>query len=156
DSRLKRYSWITPDYILGTRMDHPLAVHSHLSFGSCWQGITFSPSTRAMVFPRAVDLEAEGGWQMAADVGMRSLQEGQVLITQQTRGGVALINPDWFPRAVLDSKPFGVYFYPEIDRVEEENGWIFAQAGNAYVAVRVVKGVYQTSVDAQSESKEWV
>lgn len=38
----------------------------------------------------------------------------------------------------------------------EENGWIFAEEGNAFVAVRPVKGVYQTSVDAQSESKEWV
>ncbi|MCP4398175.1 MAG: hypothetical protein GY801_12870, partial [bacterium] len=30
-ARFLRYSWVTPDYVLGTQMDHPGAVHSHLS-----------------------------------------------------------------------------------------------------------------------------
>jgi hypothetical protein len=78
------------------------------------------------------------------------------LITQQNRGGVTVVNPEWFPRSAQDSRPFGIYFSPDLDRLVEENGWIFAEEGNAFVAVRPVKGVYQTSVDAQSESKEWV
>jgi len=156
DSRLKRYSWVTPEFILGTRMDHPLAVHSHLSYNSVFQGIIFNTSSRATIFPRGVVVSGTGPWKMDHEVTARSVQDGPVLITQQTRGGVTVINPDWFPRGAQDSRPFGIYFSPELDRVAEENGWIFAEEGNAFVAVRPVKGVYQTSVDAQSESKEWV
>jgi hypothetical protein len=156
DSRLKRYSWVTPDYILGTRLDHPLAVHSHLSYASVWQGVVFNTSAQAMIFPRGVAIGADKTWKLDHQVTTRSLQDGPILITQQNRGGVTVINPDWFPRDVQDSQPFGVYFSPALDRLEEENGWIFAGAGDAYVAVRPVKGRYQTSVDAQSESKDWL
>jgi hypothetical protein len=156
ESRLKRYSWVTPEFILGTRMDHPLAVHSHLSYGSVYQGIIFNTSSRAMIFPRAVEMKGTEPWKMDHEVTARSVQDGPVLITQQNRGGVTVVNPEWFPRSAQDSRPFGIYFSPDLDRLVEENGWIFAEEGNAFVAVRPVKGVYQTSVDAQSESKEWV
>lgn len=156
DSRLKRYSWVTPEFILGTRMDHPLAVHSHLSSGSCWEGIIFPTSTRAMIFPRAIEVTKNGTWRMEAEGTTRSFQSGPVLITQQSRGGVTVINPDWFPRAVQDSKPFGVYLGTGHDRLEEEQGWIFVEAGDAFLGVRPVSGRYQVSVDAGSGNKDWV
>jgi len=156
ESRLHRYSWVAPEFILGTRMDHPLAVHSHLSPANVSQGIIFATSPKAMIFPRGVKIGADEKWSMNAEIDARSVQAGSVLITQQVRGGLTVINPDWFPRSSKDSQPFGLYFSGELDRLEDENGWIFAEEGDAYVAVRVVKGVYQTSVDAQSENTEWL
>ena len=155
DSRLLRYSWVTPDYVLGTQMDHPLAIHSHLSAASRAHGMIFSTSLRAMVFPRDVEVRPNGAWSMGADAMYRSLQSGPVLITQQSRGFTA-VSPEWFPSLNHDSKPYGVYFSPGLGRIMEELGWVFVEEGNAYLAVRVASGVYQVSVDANSHNKEWV
>ena len=155
DSRLLRYSWVTPSYILGTQMDHPLAVHSHLSHAGRAHGLIFATSSRAMVFPRDVVALPNGEWRMGADAFFRSLQHGPVLITQQSRGFTS-VSPEWFPMTSNDSKPYGVYFSPGLSRVEEENGWVFVEEGNAYVAVRIVSGVYQVSIDADSDNKEWL
>jgi hypothetical protein len=140
DSRLVRYSWVTPDYILGTQMDHPAAIHSHLSPAGRWQGITFSALPHAMVFPRAVDLSNSENWKMVEHT-YRSVQHENVLITQQSRGWFQ-VDPEWFPMKNMDSMPFGVYFADMLEYCEEENGWIFARCGNAYVAVKVVIGNY--------------
>ncbi len=155
DSRLLRTSWVTPDYILGTQMDHPLAIHSHLSHAGRAQGMTFATSSRAMVFPRDVDVRPDGTWRMGADAMYRSLQQGPVLITQQSRGFTA-VSPEWFPMLPADSKPYGVYFSSGLGRIVEERGWVFVEEGNAYLAVRVASGVYQVSVDANTGNKDWV
>ena len=47
DSRTVRYSWVTPDYVLGTRMDHPDALYHHL--GGAAEGITFSTTPGAVI-----------------------------------------------------------------------------------------------------------
>jgi len=155
DSRLLRYSWVTPSFILGTQMDHPLAVHSHLSHAGRAHGLIFSTSARAMVFPRDVIVLPNGKWRMGADAFFRSVQQGPVLITQQSRGFTS-VSPEWFPMTSNDSKPYGVYFSPGLGHVEEENGWVFVKEGNAYLAVRIASGVYQVSVDADSDNKEWL
>jgi hypothetical protein len=136
-------------------MDHPLAIHSHLSAAGRAQGMTFSTSLRAMVFPRDIDVRPNGAWRMGADAMYRSLQHGPVLITQQSRGFTA-VSPEWFPSLSHDSRPYGVYFSPGLGRIEEQQGWVFVEEGNAYLALRVASGAYQVSVDAKSDNKEWV
>ena len=137
-SRFLRYSWVTPDYILGTQMDHPAAVHSHLSCQARWQGITFNTGTNMRIFPRDVIEEKEGKWKMGLESFYRSAQWRTVLVTQQARGW-SQVNPEWFPKKDMASRDFGIYFSTGLDRVEEKAGWIFVQEGNTYVAIKVIR-----------------
>lgn len=144
ESRLLRYSWVTPDYILGTQMDHPGAVHSHLSSQNRWQGMTFASSHTTTVAPCSIDRDNPERWNQAGrdSVPMyRSLQEGNILITQQARRWIQQ-NPDWYPAKVNSDRPYGVRFNGDFDEIVEQEGWIFARVGNAYAGVRPVKGAY--------------
>jgi len=152
DSRLLRYSWVTPDYILGSQMDHPLAIQSHLSPSARWHGMIFSDSFK-LVFPRAVaQRKGDGKWvSNGRGTPYHALQSGPVLITQQTRG-FTIVNPEWFPGGQSGkSDPYGVYLSPDLGHVEEDQGWVFVEEGNAYLAIRVLSGNYQATVDTSSE-----
>jgi len=140
ESRFVRYSWVTPDYILGTQMDHPLALHSHLSPASRWQGMVFSTSPNKRVFPCALDVSNDDKWKVPKNnVYYRSVQHEKVLITQQCRRWNE-VNPEWFPLNDCSSLPYGIYFSPGLDEIVEKDGWVFVSEGNAYLAVRVILG----------------
>ena len=132
ESRFLKYSWVTPDYILGTQMDHPDAVHNHLSAAGRWHGMitSASPDARVVFTAGPKDLE----------LMMQTVQHRHVLIAQQARRWTQ-INPDWYPARDQYSKPVEVWLGSAWDHVEEKDGWVFARAGNAYAAVRVV-GAY--------------
>jgi hypothetical protein len=150
-SRLLRYSWVTPDYILGTQMDHPAAVHSHLSIDRRMQSMMFAGAPDCVVQPGPLvsgtastligaatfDERDSASWRMGTDHVFRSVQHRNVLITQQARN-LQRVSPEWFPDYELLAKPYGILFRGEFDRREEKEGWIFVAKGNAYLAVRVV------------------
>lgn len=156
ESRLLRYSWVTPDYVLGSQMDYPLAVHSHLSPAARWHGIIFSTSPDAMVFPRALKETKDGGWApLGKGAPYRCVQDGPVLISQQTLG-FTIVNPEWFPGGQgQESFPYGIYLSPGLDQVEEEQGWVFVKEGNAYLAIRVLSGNFQASVDTSTDTSPY-
>ena len=120
DSRLVRYSWVTPDYVMGTRMDHPDALYHHL--GGAAEGITFSTGPKATI--------VWGGHHMAVQ------HRGVALV--QAKKSIRMQNPDWFPGYVFTPTAPTISFGPDIDRLEEQDGWVFVQEGNAYVGFRFV------------------
>lgn len=150
-SRFLRYSWVTPDYIMGTQMDHPAAVHSHLSISRRHHSIIFAGDPWCRVIPGPIHSGEEGrfigtstidetdpdSWKMGADHTYRSVQHRDVLITQQARN-MTRVSPEWFPDYTMGNKAYGVFFDGKFDQFEEEGGWIFLAKGNAYMAVRVV------------------
>lgn len=140
ESRFVRYSWVTPDYILGSQMDHPGAVHSHLSNASRWQGMIFKGDSGVRVYPAAVS-EDEAGQFEESSTYYRCLQDEKVMLVQQSRSWTQ-VNPDWFPAPSRSVKPVAVYFGGALDRIEEKDGWIFVEHGDAYLAVKVVIGEY--------------
>lgn len=142
ESRFLRYSWVTPDYILGTQMDHPAAVHSHLSAAARWQGMSFSSSFTASVSPAGIITENENTWEREKHSYYRSAQHENVLITQQNRRWFQQ-NPDWYPTYDIYDRNFGVQFAGKFDQVDEREGWIFVQNGDAYLAVRPLMGEYE-------------
>lgn len=143
EHRMFRYTWITPHSIMGAQMDHPLAVHSHLSPASRSYGINFSNHPDARIFPHGVRQTAEDDWQIVPRGGpmYRAVQHEHVLISQQSRGYIK-VSPDWFPTRSLAPIPIGVYFSSDIDSIVEKDGWIFAQSGSGFAAVRIVEGEY--------------
>ncbi len=138
ESRLLHYCWVTPDYIIGTQMDHPGAVHCHLSAANRTQGIIFSTSPEARIFPRDLEQSEDGKWKISKNSFYRSVQHKDVLITQQAKGWFAR-HPDWFPSPPKPvNLPFGVYMSKSIEKKGEKDGWIFLQEGNSFIAVNVI------------------
>ena len=139
ESRFLKYSWVTPDYILGTQMDHPDAVYNHLSAAGRWHGLITSASPEARVVftggPPASGPVRPGAADM--ELMLSTVQDRNVLIVQQARRWTQ-INPDWYPARDQYNKPVEVWLGSAWDAVEEQSGWVFARAANAYAAVRVV------------------
>lgn len=171
ESRLLKYSWITPDYVLGTQMDHPLAVHNHLSAHGRWQGlITPDPSSRIVTvslekFPGKTD----PGNEYSMEQMFHSAQSKQVLITQQKRRWTQ-INPDWFPSYPhIFEVDFGVFIGTGWETREEKEGWLFLEQDKTYAAIRILrvktdpdplafaKGTdrYEHHVELEEESYSW-
>ena len=141
ESRFLRYSWITPDYILGCQMDHPLAIHSHLSIQNRWQGIIFKGEGGPRVFPTPMKFDKEGQLKPYGDGYTRCVQDENVLIVQQSRN-FTVLNPDWYPSKSRANLEYGVHFGSKLDRIVEQEGWIFVEHGDAFLAVKPVMGEY--------------
>lgn len=137
ESRFVRYSWITPDYIMGCQMDHPAAVHSHLSVQARWLGITFKGENGPRIYPTDADVNTKG-WTNEHAL-CRAIQSENVMLVQQARR-FSQVNPDWYPAKLMIGNDYGVYFGDNLDRVLEKQGWIFVEHGDAFAAVRVVMG----------------
>ena len=140
ESRFVRYSWITPDYILGCQMDHPGAVHSHLSLQKRFQGITFKGDQGPRVFPGGA-VRFEKGTYLNEVPFYRCVQDRNVMLVQQSRG-FTVMDPDWFPAKTRANQGCAIFFGDRLDRIIEKEGWIFVEHGDAYLAVRVAMGEY--------------
>jgi hypothetical protein len=156
EHRMFRYAWVTPEYILGAQMDHPLAVHSHLSPTSRLFGLNFSSHPDARIFPYGVRRTDNGDWELVRRAGImsRTVQHENVLISQQSRG-YTQVNPEWYPQRSLRAEEYAVYISPLADRIEERDGWIFIEQGDAFAAIRIVAGEYSAS-DRPEESASFV
>jgi hypothetical protein len=142
ESRLLRYSWVTPDYILGCQMDHPGAIHSHLSNQARWQGITFKGENGPRVYPTDVVRDENGKYKKSKTKGYcRAVQHENVMLVQQARRW-SQMNPDWFPAKNTGNLEYGIYFGEPLDRMVEKAGWVFVEHGDAYLAVRPIMGEY--------------
>jgi hypothetical protein len=122
DSRIKRYSWVTPDYVMGLRMDHPDALYCHL-FGS-HEGLIFPTD------PNAAIVFGAGGY---------AVQDRQTALFM-TKRVIHMRSPAWFGNYDFRSPPAPaqVNFGVGVDRVEEKEGWVFVEEGNAFAAFRIV------------------
>jgi hypothetical protein len=141
DSRFLKYSYVTPDYILSTQMDHPAAVHSHLSVAGRWHGMVFGESDAARIVPvglPSVDAKTKKKSQVDMEMMYKTAQYKNTLIVQQSRN-YNVVHPTWYPSYYgRHEKPMGVWLGNDWDKLVEKNGWVFVQKGNAYGAVRVV------------------
>jgi hypothetical protein len=125
DSRIVRYSWVTPDYVMGTRMDHPRALYQHCVRGD--QGIVFPTSPQATIKPEFGKV-------------YMSVQDKSVAILLPRRY-VMIQHPPRFPvQPVMASnvQPLKLMIGRDVDRVEEKDGWVFIEEGDAYGAFRFV------------------
>jgi hypothetical protein len=140
DSRFLKSTYVTPDYTLGTQMDHPSAVHSHLSISGRWHGMTFAQSSESRIVPVSLPegLNKKGQKNpYELEAMYQTVHHERTLIVQQSRRWYA-VHPEWYPTNANYDQPIGIWIGNEWDRREEEAGWIFVQRGNAYGAVRTV------------------
>lgn len=157
DARFLKSTYVTPDYTLGTQMDHPSAVHSHLSMAGRWHGMTFAQSTQCRIV--SVALSYSGNRKTKADYNMEGMwhtaHHERTLIVQQSRRWYG-VHPDWFPANIRSDLEIGIWMGKGWDRKEEVDGWVFVQSGKAYAAVRPVlwDEAYEKSKFARTEGSQ--
>jgi hypothetical protein len=144
EARFLKTTYVTSDYTLGTQMDHPAAMHSHLSITGRWHGMTFAQSATSRIVPVGlVSPSNPHNHLVSADKSfdlelmLQTVQHQQTLIVQQARRWTA-VHPEWYPNHPSYSRPMGIWFGIDWDEQIERNGWIFVQKGRAYAAVRPV------------------
>ena len=84
--------------------------------------------------------EKKAGPYSAQGALFRTVQHRQTLILQQARTWLT-INPEWFAHQSRYDKPIGIYVGADWDRLEEKNGWIFLEKGNAYAADKIGRSI---------------
>ncbi|MEO0550806.1 MAG: hypothetical protein AAFZ91_12880 [Pseudomonadota bacterium] len=143
ESRLLKRTLVTPHYTLGTQMDHPAAVHSHLSVTGRWHGMTTAESRDARLvavgLPKtATDTVGRRSAEFDTEIMMQTVQTGRTLILQQFRRWYAA-HPTWFPSdGSRYDKEIGLWFGNDWDQRIEQNGWVFVRKGQAVAATRPV------------------
>ena len=138
ESKFLKYSYVTPSYTLNTQMDHPWALHSHLSKAGRWHGMTVAQDANARIVPVCIPTEPDFRGETAAFTleGMyKTFQHHSTLIVQRSRS-FSEVNPDWYPLYKQRSDQ-GVYIGDAWDEQIEQGGWIFLRRGDAYAGVRV-------------------
>jgi hypothetical protein len=121
-------------------MDHPSAVHSHLSICGRWHGMTFAQSAESRIVPVSLPEGVNKKGQKnpyELEAMFQTVHHEQTLIVQQSRRWYA-VHPEWYPTNANYDQPIGIWFGNDWDQREEAAGWVFVQCGNGYAAVRPV------------------
>jgi len=133
---LLRYSYCTPDFVLGTSMVAARAQKDWLAISSQnrWEGVIFAGHPTARIF--AQPLEPNRGSVYNANW---SVQKRGVLVLQRLKTSNAKGQRIWFDAAL---------------KREARAGWVFAAAPQAFAAVRVVNGETAWEPDSVEQHRE--
>lgn len=123
---LVRYTWCTPDFIMGTSMVPALNAKAwaNISSQNRWYGVIFGGHPTARIFFQPL---VPPGGKASVYNDSWSVQSKGAMIVQRLR------------TASENTEGQRVWFDGALQRVET-NGWIFAKGPRAYAAVRVVQG----------------
>lgn len=119
---LLRYTYCTPEFVLGTSMVEAREQKdwTNISSQNRWDGVIFAGHPTARIFTQP--LEPKRGSVYNAEW---SVQKHGVLIVQRLKASNAHGQRVWFDVSL---------------KRQERDGWVFAEAPKAYAAVRVVSG----------------
>jgi hypothetical protein len=141
ESRLLRYSWCTPDHILGSYTLDPAlladfqiypnepqraaAHYAAISTQNLWQGLIFATGPDARIFPQCLGKPDKNKPDLSTTyVQQVAVQHENVMLFQANRN---------YPPI----HTMRVYFGPGMkERLVERNGWRIIEEGNSYAAVR--------------------
>jgi len=133
---LLRYTWCTPDFVLGTSMveARPREDWAGISSQNRWEGVIFAGHPTARIFfqplaPRRGSVH-NAYW---------SVQNKGVLVVQRLETSNAKGHRVWFDKSLAR---------------QEQGGWVFAEAPRAFAAVRVVQGRTAWEPDSVEQHRE--
>lgn len=122
-SGIVRYSYCTPESIMGSWMVDTRTDYAAINTQNRWQGVIFATGPRARVFPQSVGL------------GNRKTYEQHVAV--QHRNVMLVAN---HPKA-RQTGHMRVYFPGEFrERLIEKDGWVILNEGGAWLGVRILDG----------------
>lgn len=132
---LLRYSWCTPDFVIGTSMveSRPCSDWIAGSSQNRWEGVIFGGHPTARIFAQC--LQPKRGSFYNADW---SVQKHGSLIVQRLKTAKAKGQRIWFDASL---------------RRVERDGWVFAEAPRAFAAVRVVDGKAEWEADSVEQHR---
>ncbi len=127
-----RYTYCTPDFIMGTSMVEPRPHEEWAAISSQnrWDGILFAGHPDAVIFAQPLKPKRGSVYNSHWSVQRKGVLILQKLRTHRHARGQRV----WFPEC--------------LKRVEEA-GWVFVEAPHAYAAVRVVQGETEWVEDAR-------
>lgn len=127
---LLRYTFSTPDYVMGTSMVPALsaAEWTLISSQNRWEGVTFAGNETARIYVQPVASDGKHFYN-----GSWSVQKKGVMIVQRLKRSSGC-------------KGQRIWFDATLKR-EERDGWVFAEAPQAYAAVRIVNGEQSWELD---------
>jgi hypothetical protein len=128
------YSYVTPDYVMGTAELNPNDTHIAPSSQNRWQGVIFGTGPGDRVYPQAAPTSVS----KTADAFI-SVQNRNVLITRKQG---------------YTTQPTLVYFPATLDVLTETGGWLFVKEGSAYLAVRPAGGTYSWLTTAKNKASD--
>lgn len=133
DEGVLRYTYGTPDFVLGTSMVPalPSAAWTNISSQNRWDGVIFAGARSARIFAQPLN-PAKGSVYNA----YWSVQQRGVLLLQRLRTSNAHGHRLWFDAGL---------------KCVERDGWVFAQAPRAYAAVKPVAGGYAWEADSLAQ-----
>lgn len=130
-----RYSYCTPDFILGTALvaARDAKDWAMISSQNRWQGAIFAGDPDARIFPQAKD-NNDPNEKIVTYNQYWSVQSKGTLITQKLP--ISSIN--------LTGKIMCIWFSKagRTGNLREREGWVFAEYDGAYAAVKCVSGSY--------------
>ena len=97
-----------------------------------WQGVVFANDPMARI-----GMDGKSGATKSGYISnpFKTIQDRNVMVTMK-----------WGPVIDKNTDPrLWIYFSSALDTVEEAGGWIFAESGEAYAAIRIVEGGYKWS-----------
>lgn len=123
-----RYTYATPDFIMGTCMLPKLPADrwTAISSQNRWHGVIFAGHPDARIYPQCVGIPLDYGKTYNQQW---SVQNKGTMITQKIDTS----------RHTGDMR---VYFSSEHLKIVEDDDWVFAESSRAYAAVRSVWGGY--------------
>ncbi|MBC8873505.1 MAG: hypothetical protein H8E44_29045 [Planctomycetes bacterium] len=138
--RMLRYSYCTPDYILGSWMLDPQTDYAAINTQNRWQGMIFATNKNSRVFPQCVGLRNGKTYNQHVAV-----QHENVMIVQKNR---------------IKSKqvgPMRVFFGRSMKhRLVEQDGWLFLQEGDACLAVCILPRDNNEDTDGYAWEDGWL
>lgn len=128
DVSIIRNGFATPSFHLGSHGFDTTAKVVWQARQQLWQGVVFANHPMARI---GMDGKSSGHAKGSyISFPCKTVQDRNVMVTMK-----------WGP--VTDpgvDKKLWIYFSSALDRVEEEQGWIFVKSGNAFAGVKVVDG----------------
>lgn len=113
------YTYVTPDYVMGSFMLRPWVPVTQLRSQNPWEGVVFSIGVDSRVYPY-LDTDR------SVHVPFMTMQNGPIMITQ---------------RSSRFTEKVGIHVSEDLIRsLQNDSGWLFGQAGNAFFAVKAVSG----------------
>ncbi|MCX6897461.1 MAG: hypothetical protein NT105_02055 [Verrucomicrobia bacterium] len=134
---LLRYSFCTPDFVIGTSMveARPTEDWTAISSQNRWEGVIFAGHPTARIFTQPLTPKRGSVYNAHWSVQKRGMLIVQRLKTSKAARGQRV----WFDAAL---------------RRVERDGWVFAEAPQAFAVVRVVDGKTTWEPDSMEQHRK--
>jgi hypothetical protein len=146
-----RYSYCTPDFVMGTLMveARPKEDWTSLNSGNRWHGVIFRGHPDACIVPECVALDS---LPIYKDHGINKNQQWSV-----QKKGTLIVQKLESPKYGGDVGDMRVWFSnPGLSEPVEVDGWVFVESDGASAAVRAVSGGYAWDGPAEDEDGRWL